>query len=217
MVLFLQHTTKMKKLLLPLLFIAAGTLVLTSCIGVSKSSNLAENSLDNLQHDKHRIVYFNPEVYPDVEEIKFPSYQAFFDGVTEKLGKFEHLKVTRVETPLVYDSIDVQTIREICRHNNSDLAVVPKIKYFKVGLGKYVFSNQVVISMKMFNSDGTLLTETSYDTYRKHKRMLGSTTNSITIGTEGAMNEILKEIKLLNRRTEIETPLDKPKAIITTP
>lgn len=217
MVLFLQHTTKMKKLLFPLLFIAAGTLVLTSCIGVSKSSNLAENSLDNLQHDKHRIVYFNPEVYPDVEEIKFPSYQAFFDGVTEKLGKFEHLKVTRVETPLVYDSIDVQTIKEICRHNNSDLAVVPKIKYFKVGLGKYVFSNQVVISMKMFNSDGTLLTETSYDTYRKHKRMLGSTTNSIKIGTEGAMNEILKEIKLLNRRTEIETPLDKPKAIITAP
>lgn len=217
MVLFLQHTTKMKKLLFPLLFIAAGTLVLTSCIGVSKRSNLAENSLDNLQHDKHRIVYFNPEVYPDVEEIKFPSYQAFFDGVTEKLGKFEHLKVTRVETPLVYDSIDVQTIKEICRHNNSDLAVVPKIKYFKVGLGKYVFSNQVVISMKMFNSDGTLLTETSYDTYRKHKRMLGSTTNSIKIGTEGAMNEILKEIKLLNRRTEIETPLDKPKAIITAP
>lgn len=205
----------MKKLLLPLLFIAAGTLVLTSCISIPR--NLSENPLDNLQHDKHRIVYFNPEVYPDVEEIKFPSYQAFFDGVSEKLRKFEHLKLTRVDTPLVYDSIDVQTIKEICHNNNSDLAVVPKIKYFKVGLGKYVFSNQVVISMKMFNSEGTLLTETSYDTYRKNKRMLGSTTNSIKIGTEGAMNEILREIKLLNRITAIETPLDTPKALITVP
>lgn len=216
MVLFLYYTIKMKKFLLPLFLIAAGTIVLTSCIGISSTSQFAENS-QVLPHDTHRIVYFNPEVYPDVEEIKFLSYQAFFDGVTEKLGKFKHLKITRVETPLAYDSIDVETIKEICLHNDSDLAVVPKIKYFKVGLGKYVFSNQVVISMKMFDSKGNLITETSYDTYRKNKRMLGSTTNSIKIGTEGAMNDIIKEIRLLNRHSEIETPTTETRELITFP
>lgn len=203
----------MKKLILPLLLVTAGALILTSCMGGKSLTNFTETTPESLPQENHRIVYFNPEVYPDVEEIKFPSYQAFFDGVTDKMGKFSHLKLTRVETAMPYDSIDVETIKEICLHNDSDLAVVPKIKYFKVGLGKYVFSNQVVISMKMFDAKGNLITETSYDTYRKHKRMLGSSTNSIKIGTEGAMAEILKEIRLLNRRTEINPLSEKQEAL----
>ena len=96
---------------------------------------------------------------------------------------------------MIYDEVDIESIKEICKYNNSDLAVVPKIKYFKVGLGRYVLSNQVVVSLKLYNSEGTLLSETSYDTYRKNKRILGSTENTIKIGTSGALSSLKKYIR----------------------
>ena len=41
-----------------------------------------------------------------------------------------------------YDSVDVNMIKESCLNNGAEIALVPKVKYFKVGLGKYVFSNK---------------------------------------------------------------------------
>ncbi len=36
------------------------------------------------------------------------------------------------------------------------------------------FSNQVIVSMKMYNNDGELVIENSYDTYKGSGRLLGS-------------------------------------------
>jgi hypothetical protein len=47
--------------------------------------------------------------------------------------------------------------------------------------------------MKLFGADGNLVTETDHDTYRKNMRLLGSTVNSVKIGTEGAIKGILKK------------------------
>jgi hypothetical protein len=90
-------------------------------------------------------------------------------------------------------------------NNDADFAIVPKVKYFKVGFGKYVFSNQVVISMKLFDATGNLLTETDYDTYRKNMRLLGSTENSIKIGTNGAIKGILKKLKKIRPTADLNS------------
>jgi hypothetical protein len=49
--------------------------------------------------------------------------------------------------------------------------------------------------MKLFDAEGNLVTETDYDTYKKNMRLLGSTVNSVKIGTNGAIKGILKQLK----------------------
>ena len=207
----------MKKYLFLGLLTVTGAVVLTSCINLATSTkNLSStNGIDT--KSKYNIVYFAPEVYPDIEEIKFPSYQAFFSGVSDRMSRHENMKMTRIDTPMEYDNVDVEMIKEICLHNNSNVAIVPKIKYFKVGIGKYVFSNQVVVSMKMYDAQGNFIGETSYDTYKKNKKILGNTENSIKEGTVGAMNEILKGIRNINRHSDVELPASEEKEFISIP
>ncbi|MHA6727889.1 pyruvate decarboxylase [Chryseobacterium sp. A301] len=185
----------MKKLLFPILLVAASAVILKSCINVSAAQGPSFSNSNIGSQNVQQVLFFNPEIDPGIEEIRFPSYQTFFDGVTQEFSKSKNIIVNRVETPMIYDDVDVETLKEICKINNFDLAVVPKIKYFKVGFGKYVLSNQVIVSLKMYNSNGELLSESSYDTYRKNKRILGSTENSIKIGTTGALNEIRKYLR----------------------
>ncbi|MDO5616308.1 MAG: pyruvate decarboxylase [Cruoricaptor ignavus] len=192
----------MKKILLPIALITAGAIIISGCMSVSAQKNNLTNNLGNLEN-KYQVVYFNPEINPDVEEIKQASYLAFFNGVSNKMSKYNQLKMLRVNTEMPFDSVDVNTIKEICKNNNSEIAIVPKIKYFKVGIGKYVFSNQVVVSMKVFDAEGNLISEASHDTFKRNKRMLGSTENSIKIGTEGVMNDIIKNIRQKNRQAEV--------------
>lgn len=142
-----------------------------------------------------KTVYFNPEVYPNIEEIKEPTNMAFFSAVSDNMSNFKSARMLRADVPVQFDSVDTKAIVEYCKNNEADFAVVPKVKYFKVGLGKYVFSNQVVVSMKLYDSQGNLLTETNYDTYRKNMRLLGSAENSIRIGTTGAMKHIFKNMR----------------------
>lgn len=159
----------------------------------------AQKSADNRTK---KVLYFNPEVEPDIEEIKEPTNNAFFSAVTDNISNMKKSKILRAEVQVPYDSIDKQTIIDYCSNNATDFAIVPKVKYFKVGLGKYVFSNQVVVSMKLFDATGNLLTETDYDTYRKNMRLLGSTENSIKIGTNGAIKGILKKLKKIKSAVE---------------
>lgn len=175
----------MKKLLLY-------TLISTVFI-ISISSVKAQKSTS---HDKiKKILYFNPEVEPDIEEIKEPTNNAFFSAVSDNVSTFKRNKMLRSEVNIAYDSIDSKTILEYSKNNDADFVIVPKVKYFKVGLGKYVFSNQVVVSMKLFDAEGNFIASSQYDTYRKNMRLLGSTENSIKIGTNGAMKSILKELR----------------------
>ncbi len=195
MALFLHRLQHMKKFLLPVLLLTAGALVLKSFTSVSASSYSDPYSDPYNLQKVQEIIIFNPEIDPNIAELRFPSYQTFFDGVTSEFARNKNVNINRIETPMTYDEVDIESIKEICKYNNSDLAVVPKIKYFKVGLGRYVLSNQVVVSLKLYNSDGTLLSETSYDTYRKNKRILGSTENTIKIGTSGALASLKKYIR----------------------
>lgn len=195
MALFLHRLQHMKKFLLPVLLLTAGALILKSFTSVSASS-YSDTYIDPYNQQKvQEIIIFNPEIDPNIAELRFPSYQTFFDGVTSEFARNKNVNINRIETPMIYDEVDIESIKEICKYNNSDLAVVPKIKYFKVGLGRYVLSNQVVVSLKLYNSEGTLLSETSYDTYRKNKRILGSTENTIKIGTSGALSSLKKYIR----------------------
>lgn len=149
-----------------------------------------------------KTIYFNPEVYPDIEEIKEPTNQAFFSAVSDKINDYKNNTMIRADVPVEFDNVDEQTIEEYCKNNDADFAIVPKVKYFKVGLGKYVFSNQVVISMKLYDAKGKLVTKTDYDTYKKNMRMLGSAENSIKIGTSGAMKNLLKNLRKKRRSEE---------------
>lgn len=148
-----------------------------------------------------KVLYFNPVVDPDIEEIKEPTNTAFFSAVSDNLSERKN-RMIKTETQISFDSIDKQTIKDYCINNDADFAIIPKVKYFKVGLGKYVFSNQVVVSMKLFDAEGNLLTETDYDTYRKNMRLLGSTVNSVKIGTNGAIKGIIKQLRKIKPSSE---------------
>ncbi len=141
------------------------------------------------------VLYFDPEVFPNISEIKEPTYNAFYIATSDKMKALGNIKYLQVNTPISFDSVDIKMIQEICQNNNADVAIVPKVKYFKVGFGKYVFSNQVIVSMKLFDSSGAFLMETSYDTYKGNGRLLGSASNSVIIGTKGAIRKIHKELR----------------------
>lgn len=171
---------------------------LTAILFVSISSLKAQkNTGDKIK----KVLYFNPEVDPDIEEIKEPTNTAFFSAVSDNLSERKN-KMLKTETQISFDSIEKQTIVDYCVNNDADFAIVPKVKYFKVGIGKYVFSNQVIVSMKLFDAEGNLLTETDYDTYKKNMRLLGSTVNSVKIGTNGAIKGILKQLRKIKPSSE---------------
>lgn len=165
-------------------------------------------SISSVKAQKHntdnikRILYFNPEVEPDIEEIKEPTNLAFFSAVSDNVSAFRKNKMLRSDVQVSFDSIDSKTISEYSKNNDADFVIVPKVKYFKVGIGKYVFSNQVIVSMKLFDAEGNLITSSDYDTYRKNMRLLGSTENSIKIGTNGAMKSIIKELRRIKPSSE---------------
>lgn len=175
-------------------FITFSTFLLVGAISVKAQKNTDKTK---------KILYFNPEVEPDIEEIKEPTNLAFFSAVSDNFSGRKN-KMLRAEVQIPFDSIEKQTITDYCMNNDADFAVVPKVRYFKVGIGKYVFSNQVVVSMKLFDAVGNLITEADYDTYRKNMRLLGSTENSIKIGTEGAIKDILKKLRKLKTSTGAE-------------
>lgn len=180
------------------LFLLTATALLLGGIALLRAQTLADNGPlldDGLQARSQKVIYFSPEVYPNIEEIKEPTNLAFFSAVSDKVSGMRNNRMIRVESPMEYDHVDTQAIKEFCKNNNADFAVIPKVKYFKVGFGQYVFSNQVVVSMKLFDAHGNYISESSYDTYRRNMRMLGSTENSVKIGTDGALKDMLKDLR----------------------
>lgn len=178
-----------------LLFTTVSSLLLIGIASVKAQKGASEDKIK-------KVLYFNPEVEPDIEEIKEPTNHAFFSAVSDNLSGYKRNKMLRTEIQIPFDSVDVQTIVDYCLNNDADFAVVPKVKYFKVGIGKYVFSNQVIVSMKLFDASGNFITESDYDTYRKNMRLLGSAENSIKIGTNGAIKAILKKLRKIKPSSE---------------
>ena len=181
--------------------IAAGV-VLIGCKSFGSSLIKFNNSIKLKYVD--RIVYFDPEVFPDYDEIKAPTNLALYAAVSEELKKNGNYKIMHINDPVKYDSINSDVIKELCINNGAEVAIVPKVKYFKVGLGKYVFSNQVIISIKLYNNDGNLVIENSYDTYKGSGRLLGSAENSVKIGTSNVIKNMISELR--NKNTSISVP-----------
>lgn len=183
------------------LFLLTAVLILGGTVYLS-AQRIANNSplSDPSQAKAKKVLYFNPEVYPNLEEIKEPTNLAFFSAVSDEVSGMKNNRMLRVESPLEFDKVDAQAIKDFCKNNNADFAVIPKVKYFKVGVGQYVFSNQVVVSMKLYDADGNYISESSYDTYRRNYRLLGSTENSVKIGTAGAIKDILKDLRKSGRQ-----------------
>jgi hypothetical protein len=177
-------------------FSLATSIVLIGC--KSLGSNLLK--LNNSVKLKHvdRIVYFNPEVSPDLEGIKEPTSIAFYSAVSDELKNYGSFRILHIDGPIKYDSINTEMVKELCINNGAEVAIIPKVKYFKVGLGKYVFSNQVVISMKLYNNDGNLVIENSYDTYKGSGRLLGTAENSVKIGTSHVIKNMISELRRRN-------------------
>ena len=193
MAVFLLQQNEMKNLYF--LALSLFTLaILTSC----QSAN-AQNSTLSKDLKNQYVIYFKPEVFPDIEEIKESTYTAFFGAVSGKVNHLRNYKMLRVDSHIPFDTVDVESVKEFCENNNAKFAIIPKVKYFKVGLGKYIFSNQVIVSMKLYDSSGAFVSETDYDTFKKNARILGSAENSIKIGTEGAMNNMGKNLSKIQK------------------
>ncbi|PZU08941.1 MAG: pyruvate decarboxylase, partial [Chryseobacterium sp.] len=104
-------------------------LAITSFLLIGTASIKAQKNTD----DKiKKVLYFNPEVEPDIEEIKEPTNNAFFSTVSDNTSNMKRNKMLRAEVQIPYDSIDKQTIIDYCSNNATDFAIVPKVKYFKV-------------------------------------------------------------------------------------
>lgn len=189
----MHSDTGMKKVLLfgTLAIITTGLLV--GCANFGDSLHYVNNDVKLGKIAK--IVYLTPEIYPDFEGLEEPTYQAFFSAATDKLYDLGDIKLSKIDTPMPYDTIDVPVLKTLCNNNMADLIVVPKVKYFKVGLGKYVLSNQVVVSMKAYNKMGDFVMEVAYDTYSGNGRLIGSAENSVKIGTSGAIQKMFKEFR----------------------
>lgn len=188
MAVFLQQHNPMKNIYILTVFLLSFS-TLVSC---QTASATPTNSGKPNKHQN--IIYFNPEIFPDIEEIKESTYSAFYDAVSARELHLRNYKMLRVDSNIPFDSVDAESIKEFCVNNNANYAVIPKVKYFKVGLGKYIFSNQVIVSMKLYDATGNFISETDYDTFKKNARILGSAENSIKIGTLGAMNSMTKNL-----------------------
>lgn len=171
-------------------------------MGIFRAQSLANGrAMQDFQgNNRKKVLYFNPQVYPEIDEIKEATNVAFFSAVSDKLSKRDDAKLLRVDAPIYFDDIDTEMVMEYCKHNDAQYVVIPKVKYFKVGIGKYVFSNQVVVSMKLYDAEGNFITETEYNTYRKNMRLLGSAENSVKIGTDGAIKDMVKKLRKLRKK-----------------
>lgn len=154
-----------------------------------------ENTSVSLNKAKYTILYFNPEIEPEVEEIKGATFEAFFSAVSDYYSGLKNTKILRSQTPITYNDVNKTDVTEGCFNNNAQFAVIPKVKFFKIGFGKYILSSQVIVSMKLYDAQGNLLSDSSYDTFKKKARILGSAENSVKLGTHGALKILRKEFQ----------------------
>lgn len=145
---------------------------------------------------KEVFLYTSPHIIPDMEEIRDATETSFFDTVSDKMSQLSHAKFLYANASLTEEDENFhQHISELCLNNGADYAVLPTIKFFKVGLGKYIFSSQVAITLRVYKADGTPLFLGTFDTFKKKGRMFGSAENAIRKGTEGALRQLHKNIK----------------------
>lgn len=183
----------MKKNLLLILFASLGVSVL---IGCATNGNRVDYINKKVKLGKlQRIVLYDPEIFPNIPEIAEPTNLAYFSALTDEMKLLGDYTLLRVNNVPDYQFTEIKNLQEICKNNSADAVIIPKVKYFKVGFGKYVFSNQVIVSLKLYNSSGDFICETSYDTYKANARILGKAKNSLKIGTVGALQKMSQQLR----------------------
>jgi hypothetical protein len=190
----------MKKVLFFGIVITASAVIIISC---ATAGNRVEYINRQVKIPKiQRIIIYEPEVFPDIREIKEPTSTAYFSALSDELRTLGDYKLLRINSTANYDFTEIGILKELCANNQAEAVLIPKVKYFKVGIGKYVFSNQVIVSLKLYDAAGNFIIETSYDTFKSNGRLLGSAENSIKIGTVGALLKMSQQVlsnKLIDR------------------
>lgn len=169
-----------------------------SCASVGIGNSLVAYDKNARLKKINRVVYYNPQIYPEVEDIKLPTYEVFFSTISNELRDMEGYKIMRVETPVSYKNVDIDILKELCANNSAEIAIVPHIRYFKVGLGNLLLSNQVEVSLKLYDENGNFIMETAYDTYKANARILGSAENAVRTATAGALKKLNRELQHKN-------------------
>lgn len=182
------------------ILILGATIFLTvGCAALGNKLNYFDKTIKLAKVDK--VLYFKPEVFPNIDEIEEPTDVAVYNAVSSYLSDLNQIEMVKINDIMPYDHIDNQYLKELCQNNKTDLVMIPKVKYFKVGFGKYVFSNQVIVSFKVYDGQGRFLIESSYDTYKGKARIGGKAESSIKIGVKGVLDRIVKEVKQNNYQT----------------
>lgn len=146
---------------------------------------------------KREVFLYTPlHIVPAVEEIREVTESYFFEAISDEVSRYTHWKLLRTEGIIDENSKDIsRQISELCMHNGANYAIIPKITFFKVGFGKYIFSSQVIVTLLVYNSDGEYCISVSYDTFKKKGRLFGSAEHSIRKGVKGAFRQLSKRIK----------------------
>lgn len=144
----------------------------------------------------NKVIYFQPSIFPAIEEIQSPTSQAFFGAVSDQMSSYNtNIKIIQMDHALDYENLDEEYLKAVGQNNEAEAIVIPHIKYFKVGFGKYVFSNQVVVSLKLYDNQGKFIIESQYDTYKGRGRLTGKAENSIKIGTKEVIKKLAMDLK----------------------
>lgn len=168
-------------------------------LGAAYAYSQTTTNIDEVQitgKRKYTVLYTNPTIEPPLEEIIAPTTLEFFDVVTHRFSDSKNLKLIRSKAEVVEEGDFAKNIQELGENNGADYVVVPKLKFFKVGIGRYVFSSQVEVCLSLYSPEGQLISSETYNTFKNDKRIFGSAENSIRKATQGALKGLRKKFQL---------------------
>lgn len=185
------ETMKHKHRLLLLGVLVATTVV---CMKARAQKTVTQIPEVVVQKKKKTILYTRLNIFPEVEEIREVTENHFFNTIYERISKSNDLRILQTNGYVNMEENLQEQVAELCQNNDADFVVIPSIKFFKVGFGKYIFSSQVVVTLDLYNAQGHLVSSSVYDTLKRKGRMFGSAESSIKKGTMGAYKMMKKNI-----------------------
>lgn len=162
-----------------------GVLVATTVVCMKAKAQMTVTHIPEVvvQKKKKTILYTRLNIFPEVEEIREVTENHFFNTIYERISKSNDLRILQTNGYVNMEENLQGQVTELCQNNDADFVVIPSIKFFKVGFGKYIFSSQVVVTLDLYNAQGHLVSSSVYDTLKRKGRMFGSAESSIKKGT----------------------------------
>ncbi len=138
---------------------------------------------------QRNIVVFSANIHPELEEVKDVTNAAILNAVKMILLRDRTGQAFTIQNNIESHLSDIPIF---CENNAAYLAIVPHVTYFKVGFGRYILSNQVQISLDLYNANGNLIHSSHYDTLKRNIRIVGNTHNSLKMAAKGVMKDAIK-------------------------